>query len=82
MQEKISPPAAVRALDLVNAVWPAGEKPRPEVNSPKSYPSVIPRIPKYGIHSLFPHFLFATFCAMLSDTRYQCWLLSRCEASR
>ena len=76
MQEKISPPAAVRALDLVNAVWPAGEKPRPEVNSPKSYPSIIPRILRYGVHSLLPHSHSADSCTLPFDVEYQCWLFS------
>ena len=56
MQEKISPPAAVRALDLVDAVWPAEEKPRPEVIS-LSPASIAPRIPRYGVHSSRPFFL-------------------------
>ena len=32
MQEEVSPPAAVRALNLVDAVWPAEEQPQPEVH--------------------------------------------------
>lgn len=32
MQEEFSPPAAVRALNLVDAVWPAEEQPQPEVH--------------------------------------------------
>ena len=31
MQEEVCAPAAVRAVDLVDAVWPAGEEPRPQV---------------------------------------------------
>ena len=71
MQEKISPPAAVRALDLVDAVWPAEEKPRPEV--------IKSRMPRYGVRSLLPYFFSAASCAVLSDRSYQCWLLFRCD---
>ncbi len=31
MQNKVIPPAAVSGLNLVDAVWPQQEKPRPEV---------------------------------------------------
>ena len=34
MQEEVQAPAAVRAVDLVDAVWPPGEEPRPQVQLP------------------------------------------------